>query len=108
MGLLPYKSAVKTSITLRKRMADSHYVRLEPRSAPAVQSADARVGAGVAASHGAAVAGAGEKAQQESRSRDTIRSCYLCPGNERAGGVRNPAYASTFVFDNDFAALKPD
>jgi UDPglucose--hexose-1-phosphate uridylyltransferase len=33
--------------------------------------------------------------------------CYLCPGNARAGGVRNPAYASTFVFENDFAALKP-
>ena len=35
-------------------------------------------------------------------------TCYLCPGNSRAGGVRNPAYKSTFVFDNDFAALKPD
>ena len=34
--------------------------------------------------------------------------CYLCPGNSRAGGVRNPKYDSTFVFDNDFAALKPD
>jgi UDPglucose--hexose-1-phosphate uridylyltransferase len=34
--------------------------------------------------------------------------CYLCPGNARAGGVRNPQYTSTFVFDNDFAALKPD
>lgn len=34
-------------------------------------------------------------------------TCYLCPGNSRAGGVRNPAYTSTFVFDNDFAALKP-
>jgi UDPglucose--hexose-1-phosphate uridylyltransferase len=33
-------------------------------------------------------------------------NCYLCPGNSRAGGVRNPAYNSTFVFDNDFAALK--
>ena len=33
--------------------------------------------------------------------------CYLCPGNERAGGQRNPDYAGTFVFDNDFAALKP-
>jgi len=33
--------------------------------------------------------------------------CYLCPGNARAGGVRNPRYDSTFVFDNDFAALKP-
>jgi UDPglucose--hexose-1-phosphate uridylyltransferase len=35
-------------------------------------------------------------------------TCYLCPGNSRAGGVRNPKYESTFVFDNDFAALKPD
>lgn len=31
--------------------------------------------------------------------------CYLCPGNERAGGARNPDYASTFVFDNDFSSL---
>jgi UDPglucose--hexose-1-phosphate uridylyltransferase len=35
-------------------------------------------------------------------------ACYLCPGNERAGGVRNPDYDSTFVFVNDFAALLPD
>lgn len=35
-------------------------------------------------------------------------NCYLCPGNERAGGHQNPAYTSTFVFTNDFAALKPD
>ncbi len=35
-------------------------------------------------------------------------SCYLCPGNARAGGVRNPDYQSTFVFDNDFAALQMD
>ena len=34
--------------------------------------------------------------------------CYLCPANERAGGARNPAYTSTFVFDNDFAALRPE
>ena len=33
--------------------------------------------------------------------------CYLCPGNGRAGGVRNPVYAETFVFDNDFSALLP-
>jgi UDPglucose--hexose-1-phosphate uridylyltransferase len=32
-------------------------------------------------------------------------TCYLCPGNERAGGARNPLYTSTFVFDNDFSAL---
>jgi UDPglucose--hexose-1-phosphate uridylyltransferase len=35
-------------------------------------------------------------------------TCYLCPGNERAGGARNPKYTSTFVFENDFAALKRD
>jgi UDPglucose--hexose-1-phosphate uridylyltransferase len=34
-------------------------------------------------------------------------TCYLCPGNERADGARNPKYTSTFVFDNDFAALLP-
>ncbi|MBV8206392.1 MAG: UDP-glucose--hexose-1-phosphate uridylyltransferase [Acidobacteria bacterium] len=34
--------------------------------------------------------------------------CYLCPGNARAGGARNPQYTSTFVFENDFAALLPD
>jgi UDPglucose--hexose-1-phosphate uridylyltransferase len=35
-------------------------------------------------------------------------TCYLCPGNERAGGARNPDYDGTFVFVNDFAALLPD
>ena len=35
-------------------------------------------------------------------------SCYLCPGNERADGARNPKYNGTFAFDNDFAALLPD
>lgn len=31
--------------------------------------------------------------------------CYLCPGNLRAGGERNPLYEGIFVFDNDFSAL---
>jgi UDPglucose--hexose-1-phosphate uridylyltransferase len=35
-------------------------------------------------------------------------SCYLCPGNVRANGQRNPKYETTFVFTNDFAALQPD
>ncbi len=34
-------------------------------------------------------------------------ACYLCPGNERVGGLTNPDYADVFVFDNDFAALLP-
>ena len=32
-------------------------------------------------------------------------ACYMCPGNTRAGGHRNPDYAHTLVFDNDFGAL---
>ena len=35
-------------------------------------------------------------------------ACYLCPGNMRANGERNPDYTSTFVFVNDFAAVLPD
>ena len=34
--------------------------------------------------------------------------CYLCPGNTRVSGDVNPAYDATFVFTNDFAALRPD
>jgi UDPglucose--hexose-1-phosphate uridylyltransferase len=50
--------------------------------------------------------------QVEKLSVDTRPSfdptCYLCPGVERAGGVKNPVYSETFVFTNDFAALLPD
>lgn len=35
-------------------------------------------------------------------------NCYLCPGNVRANGTKNPEYESVFVFQNDFAALLPD
>jgi UDPglucose--hexose-1-phosphate uridylyltransferase len=35
-------------------------------------------------------------------------SCYLCAGNARAGGQRNPVYSGTHVFGNDFAALLGD
>jgi UDPglucose--hexose-1-phosphate uridylyltransferase len=34
-----------------------------------------------------------------------LESCYLCPGNLRAGGSRNPDYQQTFIFNNDFPAL---
>jgi UDPglucose--hexose-1-phosphate uridylyltransferase len=34
--------------------------------------------------------------------------CYLCSGNTRANGEVNPLYADTFVFANDFAALKQE
>jgi UDPglucose--hexose-1-phosphate uridylyltransferase len=35
-------------------------------------------------------------------------TCYLCPGNERVGGAKNPDYKSTYVFTNDFSALLND
>ena len=35
-------------------------------------------------------------------------NCYLCPGNTRAGGARTDKYTSTYVFENDYAALKLD
>jgi UDPglucose--hexose-1-phosphate uridylyltransferase len=50
--------------------------------------------------------------QVEKIVRETVSDydpeCYLCPGNARAGSLRNPEYADTFVFDNDFPALLPD
>ncbi len=31
--------------------------------------------------------------------------CYLCPGNERASGDKNPKYKATYSFVNDFAPI---
>jgi UDPglucose--hexose-1-phosphate uridylyltransferase len=45
-----------------------------------------------------------EPPSTESRPRHDP-GCYLCPGNARAGGHRNPDYSDSFVFTNDFAAL---
>ena len=36
---------------------------------------------------------------------DYDQNCYLCPGNERAGGAKNPDYTGTYSFQNDFTAL---
>ena len=35
-------------------------------------------------------------------------SCYLCAGNTRVNGEKNPPYEGTYVFTNDFAALMSD
>ena len=45
--------------------------------------------------------------QPEDRGLRYDPHCYLCPGNQRAGGAQNPDYTSTFVFENDFAAMVP-
>jgi UDPglucose--hexose-1-phosphate uridylyltransferase len=34
-----------------------------------------------------------------------VPDCYLCPGNPRVSGVRNQAYDSVFVFDNDLPCV---
>ena len=36
-----------------------------------------------------------------------VPDCYLCPGNGRVSGARNPAYDSVFVFDNDHPCVGP-
>ncbi len=44
------------------------------------------------------------RASEDSSAYDP--TCYLCPGNARANGRQNPPYKSTFVFENDYAALQ--
>jgi UDPglucose--hexose-1-phosphate uridylyltransferase len=34
-------------------------------------------------------------------------TCYLCPGNLRVSGQRNPPYTTTYVFDNDHPCVGP-
>jgi len=50
--------------------------------------------------------------QQESPSKTTLPeydpTCYLCPGNKRATGDSMPAYKSTYIFVNDYSAVKDD
>jgi UDPglucose--hexose-1-phosphate uridylyltransferase len=49
----------------------------------------------------------GEVSKSEIDKRNQYEpDCYLCPGNKRANGEINPQYRSTFVFTNDFSALK--
>jgi UDPglucose--hexose-1-phosphate uridylyltransferase len=51
----------------------------------------------------------GHLEENTARSLSTYdQDCYLCPTNKRVNGKLNPDYKDTFVFDNDFAALKPD
>lgn len=49
-----------------------------------------------------------EEKTPEAQKAEYDPKCYLCPGNERAGNAQNPDYSSTFVFTNDFSALKPE
>ncbi|SCU89898.1 LADA_0F00430g1_1 [Lachancea dasiensis] len=48
--------------------------------------------------------------QQETPSNPGIpdfdSACYLCPGNSRTSGEINPTYSTTYIFPNDFSAVK--
>ncbi|RPA88778.1 galactose-1-phosphate uridylyltransferase [Choiromyces venosus 120613-1] len=50
--------------------------------------------------------------QKETPSKTSLpafdSSCYLCPRNVRAAGDTNPAYPETFVFVNDYSAVKEE
>ncbi|TBV27959.1 galactose-1-phosphate uridylyltransferase [Meridianimaribacter sp. CL38] len=48
-----------------------------------------------------------EDANQETRPTHDP-DCYLCSGNTRANGEKNPDYEDVFVFVNDFSALQKD
>ncbi|MBN8488300.1 MAG: UDP-glucose--hexose-1-phosphate uridylyltransferase [Burkholderiales bacterium] len=49
-----------------------------------------------------------QEAADERRAPAHDPSCYLCAGNTRVTGERNPDYRGPFVFTNDFAALMAD
>jgi UDPglucose--hexose-1-phosphate uridylyltransferase len=46
--------------------------------------------------------------QSQQHKPEYLPDCYLCPKNKRANREFNPNYNSTFVFDNDFSALKSE
>jgi UDPglucose--hexose-1-phosphate uridylyltransferase len=46
--------------------------------------------------------------EEDSQKKTTLEydpACYLCPGNIRANGEKNPDYRSTYTFVNDFSSL---
>src|SRR5271168_270471 len=65
------------------------------------------LGDGLAPSHPAPLAG---RSQQTAAPAGLTYDpeCYLCPGNQRAGGEKNPEYSSVFSFVNDYAAVLPN
>ncbi|EEH07423.1 galactose-1-phosphate uridylyltransferase [Histoplasma capsulatum G186AR] len=52
------------------------------------------------------------RGQQEAPSKTELPvydpACYLCPGNKRAQGDQNPQYKNTFIFLNDYSAVKEE
>lgn len=51
--------------------------------------------------------GQNEKLPEDNRP-EYDKECYLCPGNVRSNGLKNPDYTDCYVFENDFSALLKD
>lgn len=51
--------------------------------------------------------GQNEKLPEDNRP-EYDKECYLCPGNVRSNGIKNPEYTDCYVFENDFSALLKD
>jgi len=50
----------------------------------------------------------GERVEETRKALPThVPDCYLCPGNARVSGERNPPYRGVFVFDNDHPCVGP-
>ncbi len=49
-----------------------------------------------------------DKKEQAITSPSYDPSCYLCPGNQRVGGIQNPDYKDVFVFNNDHPVVGLD
>jgi len=50
----------------------------------------------------------GERKDEAARALPSyVDDCYLCPGNVRVSGARNPSYDGVFVFDNDHPCVAP-
>ena len=47
-----------------------------------------------------------KRAEEELPAHD--ENCYLCSGNIRVNGEKNPDYTGVYVFDNDFGSLMKD
>jgi UDPglucose--hexose-1-phosphate uridylyltransferase len=46
--------------------------------------------------------------RDEQKVAEYIEDCYLCPGNLRISGARNPHYEGVYVFDNDHPCVGAD
>jgi UDPglucose--hexose-1-phosphate uridylyltransferase len=47
-----------------------------------------------------------QEKQAEIDSKEHIHDCFLCPRNTRINGEVNPDYESTYIFTNDFPAVR--